>query len=114
MSDDEVKIVTPEEFRVRLSTVGTDTSNSGYDTWTDKSAMKLAIDTVKVLSKEMVGEKNSTEFRFELAVMLLATTQGVDYSEFEDTVMNVKDDFERSYKETWTIEQLYENEEEQQ
>jgi len=60
----------PEDFRVKLSNVGTNFFNSSFEIMKDTNALRLCYKVVKIITNEMAGEK-SASLQFALACMIL-------------------------------------------
>lgn len=55
----DIKPVTPKWFTVRISDVGTDTFNSSYKKWKEKSALVLLRQIMLHCAMDMVGKEHA-------------------------------------------------------
>lgn len=91
----------PNEFRIKISEIGTNKFFGGYDIIKNKSALQLAVNVNRIMAKDFTGEKHQGEFIYNLALFLLTNVQKVDMDRFVKDYEKVKT---MKPSELWIIE----------
>lgn len=95
-----IKKTPPKTFLMKVDRIGTDTLWGSYKINKDKSAMKIAMDTNMLMSKNFAGEKMQGAFLYETAINILAQLNGIDLNEIVQDIEKFK---KEDYTKFWVI-----------
>lgn len=91
----------PKTFLMKIDRIGTDTLWGSYNINKNKSAMKIAMDTNILMSKNFAGEKMQGAFLYETAINILAQLNGIDLNEIVQDIEKFK---KEDYTKFWILD----------